>query len=120
MSRVNFSIANSLVNSVKMYFIRVLQYAILATAAALTTLYFAVISAGSMVLIRFLGFGQNSSLSEKVAADPSTLIIIATALCCCFSLEAIRIQLLQKQTSINKRLTDRERADDQRVTWYEI
>ena len=82
-----------------MNFIRFVQYAILATAAVLIILYFTVASAGYLVLVKLLGFGNDFSLSEKIAADPSIPTLIALALCCCFGLEALRNRLKSKRIS---------------------
>ena len=79
--------------------IRFAQYAILTTAAVLIVFYFAVTSAGHLILVKLLGFGQDSNLSELIAADPAIPTILAIALCCSFALEALRIQLRKKKIS---------------------
>lgn len=78
--------------------IRFAKHAILATAVALIAVYVLAQSAGHLILVKFLGFRQDSNLIEQIGADPFIPTVIFIALCCSFALEAIRNRLRQKKS----------------------
>ena len=82
-----------------MHAIRFAQYAILATAAAIIVFYISLTSAGYVFLVRLLGFGQESSLSEQIANEPLIPITIAIAISCILFLEALRVRFRPTVTS---------------------
>ena len=81
--------------------IRFIQYVIITIAVLLTALNLALTSAGYLLFVKFLNFGQGRSLSEIIVADPSIPIIVCITFCCCLGLEAVRVRLQQKKISSN-------------------